>query len=176
MENIVSIADFNLHVEDYNEELEAYKIEKIKVATNIIERYLGYSLDKTTYTEILHGDKIYLKAKPVISITSLVIDDVIVEEWQIVDNEVIVNSDLINKRSKIIITYTAGYETAAEVPLILREGVKRKAAEIWKDRGSNADNSNISSPDGVTRTIIWPARNKDLALLSQYRIIRYAHI
>lgn len=151
-----------------------FKRSCILYAIEIVENYLGYSLNEQNYEEdhISTGTrKIYLYAQPVKNVFSVLVNG---KEMDPLDYEVfgsyIKTSNQLQKFPKdaeIIVEYTAGYGN--RIPDIIKQVILQIATLNLSSAGENIAVTSVSMPDNSRSFINYSNYSKWLSSLQKLR-------
>lgn len=153
--------EFNTYTGNYQMEPDdvKLKIQILDYAIEIVEAYLGYSLDEKTYDEEHVGTgtrKVYLYAQPVKNVFSVTVNGVELDplSYETFGNYIktINQRDKFPKDSEISVEYIAGY--GKRIPPIVTQTILRIASLALQESNSNIGTSGVSLPDGISRSFV----------------------
>ena len=139
-------------------------------AQNIVENYLGYSIESKEYTKhfALHDSNVIkVGVKNITNVAEITIDGTPVEDYYIDDDKIILKQLVIS--DNIIIRFTAGFST--DLPAIIKLTVLRIAALLQTESNNNIGISGKSFMDGSRTFISYTNYDKYLIQTSKYKLI-----
>ena len=139
-------------------------------AQNIVENYLGYSIESKEYTkhfELHDSNVIKVGVKNITNVAEITIDGTPVEDYYIDDDKIILKQPVTS--DNIIIKFTAGFST--DLPAIIKLTVLRIAALLQTESNNNIGISGKSSMDGSRTFINYTNYDKYLIQTSKYKLI-----
>jgi len=173
---LVTVDELNAYSGNY--ETAAYKTTLVEAASDIVVKYLGYNPSQAarTYRTVGWGnDFVILPVPEVSAVASLVVDG---ETWPSSDYLSIVDpvsgrtrleltSKTFARGAKIVITYTAGYET---VPDAIKLAALRIAALMLEEANGNIGVTGKTFADMSKQFISYTNYDKYLRPISGYRL------
>ena len=183
---IITPTEFDTYTNNFDDS--PLKQMYCETAQFIVESYLSYALTAADYTETIKGQLLSLGAYPVNSITSLTIDGTAItaDQYEIVKNVIKITDEnlILNKYSKTVVSYNAGYPVIedvdgdyVELPSVFKNVVLKIASLLMLEESGNIGVTGLSADNGISRTFInYTNYNKHLAILSSYRVIRFKNV
>ena len=173
---LVTVDELNAYSGNY--ETAAYKTTLVEAASDIVVKYLGYNPSQAarTYRTVGWGnDFVILPVPEVSAVASLVVDG---ETWPSSDYLAIVDpvsgrtrleltSKTFLRGAKVVITYTAGYET---VPDAIKLAALRIAALMLEEANGNIGVTGKTFADMSKQFISYTNYDKYLRPLSGYKL------
>ena len=142
----------------------------IGAAQNIVESYLGYEIESKEYTKhfALHtSNVIKCGVKNITVVKEITIDGVLVEDYYINDDKIILKQPVIS--DNIIVTFTAGF--GEDLPAIIKLTVLRIAALLQTESNNNIGISGKSFMDGSRTFTNFTNFDRYLIACSKYKLI-----
>ena len=139
-------------------------------AQNIVENYLGYEIESKEYVKhfALHTSNIIkCGVKNITAVKEITIDGILVENYYIDDDKIILNQPVIS--DNIIVTFTAGF--SEDLPQIIKLTVLRIAALLQTESNNNIGISGKSFIDGSRTFINYTNFDRYLIVCSKYKLI-----
>ena len=142
----------------------------IGAAQNIVENYLGYEIESKEYTkhfELHSSNVIKVGVKNITAVKEITVDGVLVEDYYIDDDKIILKEAVIS--NNIIITFTAGF--SEDLPQIIKLTVLRIAALLQTESNNNIGISGKSFMDGSRTFTNFTNFDRYLVACSKYKLI-----
>lgn len=142
----------------------------IGASQNIVENYLGYEVESKEYIkhfELHSSNVIKVGVKNITAVKEITIDGVLVEDYYIDDEKIILKQPVIS--DNIIVKFTAGFST--DLPQIIKLTVLRIAALLQTESNNNIGISGKSFMDGSRTFISYTNYDKYLIACSKYKLI-----
>jgi len=138
--NFITIdeAKKQLNIIDFDDD-DGYILSLINVAYEAAERYMGRLLSQCT-VEAEFGSAlscVFLPYPPVASITSVKIgEDDVTYDFSVYSNRLTITDPLVDDYSNVVVTYTAGFPDAANIPAMIKHAVKIMIGDMYANRES----------------------------------------
>lgn len=145
-------------------------------ACDTVINYLGYNPEKNTYDIFLDGkgdNFIYLPNMNIISVSSVVIDGVSVNNYVIDGNKLILTDGVFSKGvMNIEVEYIGGWEDT-DLPMSIKHAALRIAGLMQSEGQNNIGITGKSIPNEGSRTFYnFTNFNKYLLPISAYKLVR----
>ena len=142
----------------------------IGASQNIVESYLGYEIESKEYIKhfALHSSNVIkCGIKNITAVKEITIDGILVENYYIDDDKIILNQPVIS--DNIIVTFTAGF--SEDLPQIIKLTVLRIAALLQTESNNNIGISGKSFMDGSRTFTNFTNFDRYLIACSKYKLI-----
>lgn len=180
---ILTLDEFNLYLNDFNTDNDPMKTMVLKSAQEIVEQYLGYSLEIYEVTE-----KKYLVNTDFVSLREHVaaIKEISINEQALASNDiknVYRNFVVFNAQyfGDLVIVYYSGFKAQVEGALFennedcpdsIKLAILQIAALKYMETGKRIGVTGMNTPDGVGTTFVnYTNYNKWLQAIAPYRYV-----
>ena len=170
------VNELQFYSNNYEDSCDAirFKRECILYAIEVVESYLGYSLDQKNYEEEHVGigtRKIYTYAQPIQNVYDVYINGLVLDplEYEVYGNFIMTTNQRqrFPKDAEIVIDYCAGYGN--RLPDIVKQVILQIATLNLSSAGENIAVTSVSMPDNSRSFINYANYNKWLSTLQKLR-------
>lgn len=170
------VHDLQFYSGNYEDSCEAIKFKRecILYAIEVVESYLGYSLDERNYDEehISTGTrKIYLYAMPIQNVFSVTVNGIEIDplEYEVYGNCIKTTNQKCRfpKDALVEVEYTAGYGN--RLPDIVKQVILQIATLNLSSAGENIAVTSVSMPDNSRSFINYANYSKWLGTLQKLK-------
>jgi len=170
------IHELQFYSNNYEDSPEAIAFKKscLLYAIEVVENYLGYSLDERTYVEehISTGTrKIYTYAQPILNVFSVTVNGIEIDpfDYESYGNCIMTTNqkEKFPKDATVEVEYTAGYGN--RIPDIIKQVILQIATLNLSSAGENIAVTSVSMPDNSRSFINYSNYSKWLGTLQKLR-------
>ena len=155
-----------------------YDLQDIYVGSAIdaVVNYLGYNPESAEYTKHFDGDGtgiLYLPHMHVTEVTSVSIDDTVIDNFIVDDNKIVLRNGIFTKGySNIEVSYSAGWNDT-NMPYSIKHAALRIAGLMQQEGQNNIGLTGKTIPNEGSRTFYnFTSYNKYLLPISAYKLVR----
>lgn len=175
---IVTVTQFNVYSGNYEDATDVVSMKEnmLKAAQEVVENYLGYSVESATRTDYVQGigyNNLYLFAQPITAVTSVSIDgsQIASTEYDVLGNHLRMKQGVWPNNTEITVTYTAGW-SALNVPDTVKLTILNIATLMLEESNGNIGITGKSMSEDSRTFINYTNYDKWLKKLDALRIVR----